>query len=105
MRQKPFPPAHAGENLCGTTLQRTRTATPRSHRKYEQAVWANRTFAAFGDLYVDGARMFPMCKDYHAVRYVFSAGTYPRFSRVGSVCLPARIPDEMFRALPECDPR
>src|SRR5207302_1250219 len=53
MRQRPFPPAHGGGNLCGKTSRRSRTATPGSQRKYAQSVWANRTLALLGDMYVD----------------------------------------------------
>src|ERR1700732_735157 len=51
MRQRPFPPAHGGGNLCGKTLPRSQTATPRSQRKYAQPVWANRTLPLLGDIY------------------------------------------------------
>src|ERR1700730_11708975 len=54
MRQRSCPPAHGGENLCGRISQRSRTAAPRSQRKYDRAVWANKTLALPGDVYVDG---------------------------------------------------
>src|SRR5579859_3623811 len=53
MRQRPFPPAHGGGNLCGNTLPPSRTPTPGSQRKYAQSVWVNRTLALLGDMYVD----------------------------------------------------
>src|SRR5258708_22493818 len=53
MRQSLFPPGHGGGNLCGKTLPRSRTATPSCHHKYAQSVWANRTLALLGDVYVD----------------------------------------------------
>src|ERR1700741_291820 len=53
MRQSPFPPAHAGGNPGGKTLPRFPTPTPRSQRKDAQPLWANRTLAPLGDVYVD----------------------------------------------------
>src|SRR6516162_1173860 len=51
MRQRPFPPGHGGENLFGKTLPRSRTATLRSPRKYEQLVWVNRALRLLADIY------------------------------------------------------
>src|SRR2546427_12417615 len=47
-RQRSFPPAHGGANLCGNTLPRSPRATPGSQRKYAQLVWANRTLPLLG---------------------------------------------------------
>jgi hypothetical protein len=46
---KIFPPAHDGGNLSGKTLQRFPRATLRSPQRYEQSVWANRTWCLLGD--------------------------------------------------------
>src|SRR6266436_4678385 len=68
MRQRPFPPAHGGGNLCGKTWPRSPTATPRTQRKYAQSVWANRTSVLLGELYVDwcpevSAHRYQHCRD------------------------------------------
>src|SRR5208282_4810331 len=54
MRQRPFPLAHGGANLCGNTLQPSRTATPRSQHKYERSELVNRPSALLKD--IDGSQ-------------------------------------------------
>src|SRR5260370_38070065 len=58
MRQSPFPTAYGGGNLCEKTWQRSRIATPSSHRKYEQSVWANRPLTLLGGITLTGALVF-----------------------------------------------
>src|SRR5467141_1818847 len=92
MRQTPFPPAHAGWNLCGKSLPRFRTATPRTHRKYAQSVRANRTLTLLGDTYVD------WCPGVSPHRYPAPNGVYgqPR----GKSCRFQGIDAKGFRAAP-----
>src|SRR6266850_669204 len=54
MRQRPFPPAHGGGNLCEKPAPRSRTPTPRPRLKYVRSVWANRPLPLLGDRYADG---------------------------------------------------
>src|ERR1700688_4310486 len=53
-----LPASTGGGNLCERTLQRSRTTTPSSHCKYEQAVWANRTLVFPRAIYVERAQEF-----------------------------------------------
>src|SRR5277367_1250023 len=67
MRRKSFPPVRDGGSLCGRTWQRSRTATPRSQRKYERAVRASRTWDLLGDLYVGQWLRVSRCDDWFLV--------------------------------------
>jgi hypothetical protein len=46
-------------------MQRSRTATPRSQRKYVQPVWANRALALLGHTYVDRSPSVSPHRDQH----------------------------------------
>src|SRR5713226_8488979 len=54
MRQRSFPPAHGGGNLCGKPAPRSRTPTPRPRLKYVRSVWANRPLPLLVALLVNG---------------------------------------------------
>src|SRR5215469_17655777 len=53
MRQTPSRPRHAGGNPCGTTVRRSRKATPRSQRKYEPPVLENRAYGHLPRIYTN----------------------------------------------------